>query len=62
MCKTNNKSHHTSALPFSDEQIRILSFNVENLSPKLDEPDFIKMIEDHEICLFTETWLKTDEK
>ena len=44
------------------EKIRILSFNVENLAPKLEDPFFVKLMNDHDICLFSETWLKSNTK
>ena len=34
----------------------------ENLSPKLDDPQFLPLMEEHDLCLFTETWLPNDDK
>ena len=52
-CQTN---------PNRPTDIKLLSFNVENLMPKLEEPSFIDLINAHDICLFYETWNKVDEK
>ena len=42
--------------------LKFLVFNVENLLPKMDESDFINLMEKHDICIFTETWLVSDKK
>ena len=63
MCQKNKfqgKLHSANKLLVNN--IKILSFNVENLLPKLEDPDFLALINDHDICLFTETWLGSDEK
>ena len=46
----------------SEKSLKILSFNVENLRPKLDDPQFLSLMEEHDLCLFTETWLPNDDK
>lgn len=46
----------------SEKFLKILSFNVENLGPKLDDPQFLSLMEEHDICLFSETWLPNDDK
>ena len=47
---------------FPNSSLKILSFNVENLIPKLDDPQFLSLMEKHDLCLFTETWLATNDK
>ena len=66
MCKpSTNKSSTTSVAPnpiSKSSGLNILSFNVENLQPKLDEPTFIDLIYKHDICILCETWNKDDSK
>ena len=38
------------------KQLRILSFNVEGLKPKLDDPSFLKFIQGFDISILSETW------
>ena len=42
--------------------IKVLSFNVENLTPKLEEQEFQHLMNNHDICLFSETWLTNNKK
>ena len=42
--------------------LKLLSFNVENLEPKLDEPHFIDLISSHDISFLCETWRRDDSK
>lgn len=42
--------------------LNILSFNVEGLASGLEEPDFIKLINQHDICVLSETWKKDESK
>ena len=44
------------------ETLKFLSFNVENLEPKLDEPSFIDLLYKHDVCVLTETWKNDDTK
>ena len=63
MCKTKDFAVKLPVLKrISIDEIKVLSFNVENLLPKFDDPDFLTLMNEHDICLFTETWLKSDEK
>ena len=52
---SGNSSFHMTSLKLS-------CFNVENLTPKLDESDFFNLMKAHDICLFTETWLTSVDK
>ena len=36
--------------------IRILSFNVEGLKHKIEDPQFIEFIQDFDIAILSETW------
>ena len=38
------------------QNINILSFNVEGLKPKLEDPNFMEFIKDYDISIFSETW------
>ena len=38
------------------QNINILSFNVEGLKPKLEDPNFLEFIKDYDISIFSETW------
>ena len=40
--------------------LRFVCFNVEGLNSMVDDPSFMELISDHDICLLTETW-KGDE-
>ena len=42
--------------------LKVLCFNVEGLASELEEPDFISLMNKHDICLFSETWKKDDSK
>ena len=58
------QSISTQGLPpsLNLKALKLLSFNVENLEPKLDEPDFINLIASHDISFLCETWRKEDTK
>ena len=49
-------------LKHDQKQLNIVSFNVENLEPKLDDPNFIDLINSHDITVLCETWRKDDSK
>ena len=34
----------------------MLSFNVESLKPKLEDPNFLEFIKDYGVSIFSETW------
>ena len=55
MCKVNRTLPHP-------QNLKLLSFNVENLEPKLDEASFVDLIYEHDICVLTETWKKDETK
>ena len=38
------------------QNIKILSFNVEGLKPKLEDPNFLEFIKDYDISVFSKTW------
>ena len=38
------------------KNINFLNFNVDGLKPKLEEPHFLKFIENYDISILTETW------
>ena len=38
------------------QNIKILSFNVEGLKPKLDDPNFLEFIKYYDISIFSEAW------
>ena len=38
------------------QNIKILSFNVEGLKPKLEDPNFLEFIKDYDISIFSKTW------
>ena len=48
------------ASPVNNNGLKILSFNVEGLASELDDPSFVDLIYQHDICLLNETW-KSDE-
>ena len=41
-------------------KLRVMSFNVEGLSPEIDDPSFLDLVNAHDICILTETWRGTD--
>ena len=51
MCKASGK-----------KGLKILNFNVEGLSSELDDPSFIELMHQHDICLLNETWKVDDSK
>ena len=57
----NSNSFHINS-SMKNNTLKILSFNVENLTPKLDDQEFLSLMEGFDLCLFTETWLTSDEK
>ena len=38
------------------EHLKLISFNVEGLKPKLEDPNFLKIIKDYDISILRETW------
>ena len=38
------------------ENIKLLSFNVEGLKPKLEDPNFLEFVNNYDISILTETW------
>ena len=38
------------------QHFQILSFNVEGLKTKLDDPSFLELIQKYDIIILTETW------
>ena len=40
----------------SQNIISILSFNVENLEPKLEDPNFLEFLKDYDNSIFSKTW------
>jgi hypothetical protein len=57
MCISTPK---TLTINTTQSNIEILSFNVEGLSSMCDDPDFLSLVNKHDICLLTATW-KNDE-
>ena len=43
-------------------KLKILSFNVEGLASELEDPSFVDLIYQHDICLLNETWRSDDSK
>ena len=46
----------------SPEHLKLFSFNVEGLKPKLEEPNFLETIQDYDISILTETWKNDPSK
>ena len=46
----------------STRNLKLLSFNVEGLDSMLLDPNFLDMINKHDICILTETMRKDDSK
>ena len=44
------------------KKLRLLSYNVENLEPKLEEPHFLDLVNKHDLCILCETWKKDESK
>ena len=42
--------------------LKILNFNVEGLTSELDDPSFLGLLYEHDICLVNETWKKDESK
>ena len=57
MCITKSK-----VLSRPKDGIKLLSFNIEGLASGLEDPDFINLMYNHDICLLCETWKKDDSK
>ena len=55
---------HTTRTTLSQrlQSLDILSFNVEGLDSMLLDPDFLKLTQEHDICLLSETMRKEDTK
>ena len=66
MCKPsphNSYSQKVSLIGTGESSyLNLLSFNVENLKPKFDEPSFLDLLFKHDICVLCETWNKDDSK
>ena len=45
---------------FTNQGLKLLSFNVEGLTSELEDPSFVNLLYQHDICLLNETW-KSDE-
>ena len=45
MCKGKSPGH-----------LQLISFNVEGLKPKIEDPNFLEIIQDYDILILTETW------
>ena len=48
--------------PKLNKGLKILCFNVEGLASELEDPYFVDMIYEHDICLLNETWRSDDSK
>ena len=46
----------------SPEHLKLFSFNVEGLKPKLEDPNFLETIQDYDISILTETWKNDPSK
>ena len=46
----------------SPEHLKLSSFNVEGLKPKLEGPNFLETIQDCDISILTETWKNDPSK
>ena len=46
----------------SPEHLKLFSFNVESLKPKLEDPNFLEMIQDYDISILTEKWKNDPSK
>ena len=55
MCKSNPVVETKSDL-------KLLTFNIEGLASGLEEPDVINLLNEHDICIFSETWKTDDSK
>ena len=44
------------------EHLKLFSFNVEGLKLKLEDPNFLKTIQDYDISILTETWKNDPSK
>ena len=55
MCKQTHSRDNKQGL-------KILNFNVEGLASELEDPSFVNLIYEHDICLLNETWKKDDSK
>ena len=42
--------------------LKILTYNVEGLKTKLDDPTFLKMLRNYDVIVLLETWLSEEEK
>ena len=65
MCKPKSrdiKAHNPNAKSVNQNNIKLLSFNVENLDPKLEEPQFLDLVNSHDVCILCETWKKDESK
>ena len=46
----------------ASEHLKLFSFNVEGLKPKLEDPNFLETIQDYDISILTETWKNDPSK
>ena len=46
----------------SPDHLKLFSFNVEGLKPKLEDPNFLETIQDYDISILTETWKNDPSK
>ena len=44
------------------DHLKLFSFNVEGLKPKLEDPNFLETIQDYDISILTETWKNDPSK
>jgi len=44
------------------KRLKVLSFNVEGLTSELEDPNFVDLLYNHDICLLNETWKSDDSK
>ena len=46
----------------SPEHLKLFSFNVEGLKPRLEDPNFLETIQDYGISILAETWKNDPSK
>ena len=46
----------------SREHLKLFSFNIDGLKPKLEDPNFLETIQDYDISILTETWKNDPSK
>ena len=50
-----------SEYAFHEEQLRIISWNINGLKRKLGDVDFLRFVNSYDVILFSETWLSKSE-